>query len=85
MHIIALESHARDRHVSKIRSVILDIYASVAILCTVEVSVIDIQRETGIIVVGPNLRPWSCRFTSPQVKEAYLMPDEASDLALDRG
>jgi len=84
MHVVTFKPHACDRHVSEVCPILLNVYILVAVLCTIEIYIVNVERKTGVKVVWSDLRPRSRRFTSAQVKEAYLVPDEASDLTLDR-
>lgn len=51
MHIVALETHARNRHVSEVCAVILHIYTFVAVFCPIEIYVVNIERKASIEVV----------------------------------
>lgn len=44
VHIVAFETHARYRYVRKVYAVVFDIDTSVAVLCTIEINVINVER-----------------------------------------
>jgi hypothetical protein len=64
--------------------VLLHIDAGIAMLGTVEVIVLDVERKLGIVVPRSYLWPGSCRFVGPEVQEADLIPHETSNMYLYR-
>jgi hypothetical protein len=84
MHLVRFKSHTTNRHVGKVFTISTDVYAAVTMLGTVEINVIDVQWEAGIIILEPNLWTRANSFACPEIQETDLIPQEAPYLNLDR-